>query len=220
MAKAEKAGETPQEIALAEISMARLQDYRKRWAPLVTKLRDQVRADGAQGSQARRLAAGKATTDNEVRFSQAGDKLEAALTGSGAAPSSGKFKTAVTGLNTDQAAARGMSMVASDEAISDAYVQGLGRIAAMGRGQSSQAVEGLGAVARRSAQQAQQDAEIALAQRAGRAQLVGQVAGFGLGGGFKGMGDQMQAKFSQTDLGGSGFGTGLAYGNQDIGGFI
>jgi hypothetical protein len=46
------------------------------------------------------------------------------------------------------------------------------------------------------------------------------VAGFGLGGGFKGMGDQMQAKFSQTDLGGSGFGTGLAYDNQDIGGFI
>lgn len=220
MGKSQERRETPQEIALAEVSMARLQDYRKRWQPLVTKLRDQVRADGAQGSAARRLAAGKSTTDNEVRFSQAGDKLEAALTGSGAAPSSGKFKTAVTGLNTDQAAARGMSMVASDEAISDAYVQGLGRIAAMGRGQSGQAIEGMGAIARRSAAQAQQDAEIALAQRAGRAQLAGQVAGFGLAGGFNGVGDQLQAKFSQTDLGGSGFGTGLAYGNQDIGGFI
>jgi len=29
-----------------------------------------------------------------------------------------------------------------------------------------------------------------------------------------------QAAFSQTGLGGSGFGTGLAYGNQDIGAFI
>jgi hypothetical protein len=29
-----------------------------------------------------------------------------------------------------------------------------------------------------------------------------------------------QAAFSQTGFGGSGFGTGLAYGNQDLGAFI
>jgi hypothetical protein len=33
-------------------------------------------------------------------------------------------------------------------------------------------------------------------------------------------GGGLQAGFSQTSLGGSGFGTGLAYGNQDIGAFI
>jgi hypothetical protein len=33
-------------------------------------------------------------------------------------------------------------------------------------------------------------------------------------------GSGIQAAFSQTGLGGSGFGTGLAYGNQDIGAFI
>jgi hypothetical protein len=33
-------------------------------------------------------------------------------------------------------------------------------------------------------------------------------------------GSGLQAAFSQTALGGSGFGTGLAYGNQDIGAFI
>ena len=33
-------------------------------------------------------------------------------------------------------------------------------------------------------------------------------------------GNRAQAAFSQTGLGGSGFGTGLAYGNQDLGGFI
>jgi hypothetical protein len=33
-------------------------------------------------------------------------------------------------------------------------------------------------------------------------------------------GSGAQAAFSQTALGGSGFGTGLAYGNQDLGGFI
>jgi hypothetical protein len=33
-------------------------------------------------------------------------------------------------------------------------------------------------------------------------------------------GSGLQASFSQTGLGGSGFGTGLAYGNQDIGAFV
>jgi len=45
--------------------------------------------------------------------------------------------------------------------------------------------------------------------------LPGQIAGIsaGGGGGFGGL----QASFSQTPIGGSGFGSGLAYGNQDLG---
>ena len=51
------------------------------------------------------------------------------------------------------------------------------------------------------------------------AQFAGMQYGRGgnaFGGGFGGM----QASFSQTPLGGSGFGTGLAYGNQDLGAFL
>ena len=47
------------------------------------------------------------------------------------------------------------------------------------------------------------------------AQMAGMRAGGG-GGGFGGL----QAAFSQTALGGSGFGTGLAYGNQDLGAYF
>lgn len=47
------------------------------------------------------------------------------------------------------------------------------------------------------------------------AQMAGMRAGGG-GGGFSGL----QASFSQTPLGSSGFGTGLAYGNQDLGLFL
>lgn len=39
-------------------------------------------------------------------------------------------------------------------------------------------------------------------------------------GGFGGGGNRLQASFSNTGLGSSGFGTGLAYGNQDFGGYI
>ena len=41
----------------------------------------------------------------------------------------------------------------------------------------------------------------------------------GLGGGFPTVGG-LQAGFAGTPLGGAGFGTGFAYGNQDIGGFL
>jgi hypothetical protein len=49
-------------------------------------------------------------------------------------------------------------------------------------------------------------------QLAGMRMMTGQPIGSGFGG--------LQASFSQTGLGSSGFGTGLAYGNQDIGEFI
>jgi hypothetical protein len=44
--------------------------------------------------------------------------------------------------------------------------------------------------------------------------------GKGFGNLFGGVGDSLQSSFSQTGLGSSGFGTGLAYGNQDLGAFL
>jgi hypothetical protein len=46
--------------------------------------------------------------------------------------------------------------------------------------------------------------------------IPAQMAGMRAGGGFGGL----QASFSQTPLGSSGFGSGLAYGNQDLGLFL
>jgi hypothetical protein len=61
--------------------------------------------------------------------------------------------------------------------------------------------------------------ELAQAQAYGQllnipAQVAGMRAGGGGGGGGFG---GLQASFSQTPIGGAGFGTGLAYGNQDLG---
>lgn len=51
--------------------------------------------------------------------------------------------------------------------------------------------------------------------------LGGALGGYGLAGGsFSNFGNNVQSAFSQTPLGSSGFGTGLAYGNQDIGTFL
>lgn len=208
---------SPQELALAEVATARLADYKKRWAPLQAKLREDVRSAGAQGSAERRQAAGKVATDTAVGFGDATTKLTEGLGGSGRGS---KIKSAITGLSNDEATSKGLGWASADQMIDDAWAEGMGRIVSMGQGQASDSVEGFGSLARRGAAQAGQDANLALQRRMGNAQMGAQLAGFGLAGGFDGMGDQIQAKFSQTTPGGSGFGTGLAYGNQDIGKFI
>lgn len=215
--KSQKQAVSPNEIALAEVATAKLADYKKRWAPLMSKLREDVRSAGALDSFERQRAAGKSATDNAVQFGDATTQLQNTLASTG---QGSKIKGAITGIGKDQATSRGLGFVASDQAIDDAWTEGMGRLVTMGQGESAGALEGFGQLAQRGAAQASQDAQLALQRRMGNAQLGAQAVGFGLAGGFDGLGDKMQAKFSQTGLGGSGFGTGLAYGNQDIGAFI
>lgn len=213
--KKEGVPETAQQKALAEVAMKQLADYRQRWAPLQRQLASRITASGAPDSRERRQAAGKAATDNAVQFGGAQRQVEAATTATAGLGSS-RTKLAVSGLGDDKATSRSLGLAGADQAVDDAYMEGLGMLTAMGRGERAGAVQGMATMAARSGQQAAADAESSLRRRAGNAQLVGQVAGFGLAGGFNGVGDAMQAKFSTTDVGGSGFGTGLAYGNQDL----
>jgi hypothetical protein len=50
--------------------------------------------------------------------------------------------------------------------------------------------------------------------------IGGTIAGAGGFSGFGGGGSGLQAQFSQTPIGSSGFGSGLAYGNQDLGSYF
>lgn len=178
--KDDKVKETPQQKALAEVAMAQMADYKQRWLPVQRKLAESIRADGAPGSSARTQAAGRASTETAVRFGEARGGLEGALTDSGAGPNSSKFKLATAGLGDDEATSRGLGFVAADQAIDDAYLQGLGALTALGRGEKAQAMGGMQRVADMSGRQAAADAEMSAQKRAGNAQMVGQVAGFGL----------------------------------------
>lgn len=220
MSKAPEQKETPQQRALAELAMKQLQDYKQRWLPVQQKLAENVQLMAKPGSAERKIAAGKVATDTAVRFTEGKGAVENALTQRGAGAGSSKFKIASAGMGDDEATARGLGFVAADQQIDDAYMQALGQLTALGRGERAGAVQGMGDVAALSGRQAAADAEMSAARRAGNAQLVGQFAGMGMSGAFNGAGDRLQAKFSQTGLGGSGFGTGLAYGNQDMGAFL
>jgi hypothetical protein len=182
--KQEGVKETAQQKALAEVAMKQLGDYRKRWSPLQSQLAEQITSAGAPDSQERRKAAGKASTDNAVQFGSAQDKITdtlASRTGLG----SSRTKLAIASGGDDQATSRGLGLAGADQAIDDAYMQGLGALTAIGRGERAGAVQGMSQIADASGRQAQADAASSLGRRMGNAQLVGQVAGFGLAGGFK-----------------------------------
>jgi len=212
-----KVQETAAQRAQAEHAMNQLQDYRQRWLPVQQHLASTILEQGAEGSEARTMAAGKASTDTAMSFDKANSALEKSLTNSGAAPGSARANLATTGLGTDEASAGGLGHLMSEQQMTDAYTQNLGALMSLGRGERATVGSSMTNMARDSAAQAQADAQAALMQRESNAQLVGQVAGFGVQQGLSKQGsDKIQSMFSQTSLGGSGFGTGLAYGNQDL----
>ncbi len=178
--KAGTVSETPQERAAAEHAVAQMKDYRQRWLPLQQKLASTIEDEGKAGSSARRLAAGKASTDTAMAFQKSEEQLEKGLSNSGAAPGSSRANLAITGLGTDAAASTGVGHMMSEQAIDDAYTQGLGALTSLGRGEKAAVGNALTAQARQSAGQAATDAQISLMNRQGDAQIAGQVAGFGI----------------------------------------
>lgn len=217
--RAEETKETPQQRAMVELALNQVKDYKTRWLPLQKNLATHIADTFKPGSSARKSAEGAASTSTEAQFADARTGLESTLARTGGL-GSGKSKLAIAGMGEDQATATGMGLVGANDAVDDAYIGGLGTIAALGRGQKAGAIEGLTQQAAMSGRQASEDARASLEHRMGNAQLVGQLAGTGFGLMKPGAVDRAQAAFSQTSLGSSGFGSGLAYGNQDLGAFI
>ena len=172
--------ETPAQRALAEHAVNQLQDYKQRWLPVQQKLARQIEEQGAPDSAARRLAAGKSSTDTAIAFEKAGKGLEASLSNAGVGPGSSRANLALTGLDTDTAASKAAGGLMSDQMLDDAYIQGLGSLAAIGRGERASVGQSLSAQAQQSGAQAQADASASLMEQQGNAALGAQLAGFGL----------------------------------------
>ena len=172
--------ETPAQRALAEHAVNQLQDYKQRWLPVQQKLARQIIEQGVPDSAARRLAAGKSSTDTAIAFEKAGKGLEASLSNAGVGPGSSRANLALTGLDTDTAASKAAGGLMSDQMLDDAYIQGLGSLAAIGRGERASVGQSLSAQAQQSGAQAQADASASLMEHQGNAALGAQLVGFGL----------------------------------------
>lgn len=173
--------QTPAQRAMAEVAVQQLTDFKQRWQPVQRQLADTIVKAGQRDSTERERARGMATTDAAAQFGDAQTKLREQTQAAGLGGSS-KQKLAIAGLSDDAAISTGMGVAGADQQIDDAYVQGLGQVMALGRGEKATAVQGMSDIARRSGQQAANDAGMALQRRAGNAQVVGQALGLGMSG--------------------------------------
>jgi hypothetical protein len=178
--KPQQQGETPQQRAMTQLALDKVQDYKKRWLPLQKNLAQHIADMAPEGSQARREAKGIASNSTEAQFSGARAGLESKLAQTGGLGSS-KAKLAITGMGEDEAGAMGQGLTGADQRVDDAYVSGLNTIMALGRGQQGAAIKGTMDQATMANRQAQEDASLSLQNRMGNAQMVGQLAGTGLG---------------------------------------
>ena len=172
--------ETPAQVAMAEHARNLMTDYKQRWLPVQQNLSRQIQGMGEAGSAQRKQAGGMASSAVEQQFARAEPKLEAGLTATGALPGSSKANLAIAGLGADKAMSKGMATTISDQHIDDAYTKGLQALMLQGRGERAQVGNGLAQQAQISGMQAQQDADIALQGRAGRAELGATAVGMGM----------------------------------------
>lgn len=179
--------ETSQQRALADYASKQLTDYKNRWLPVQKNLIAQAQEMGKADSAVRNRAEGRVAADTGTQFSAAESGLEKSLSNNGVMGSS-KSKLAITGLGDDQAKSKGLGITMADQQVDDAYTQALGALAATGRGERAAVGDSLTQQATSSARQATADAEASLAERAGNARVVGQLAGFGLQSGMASFG--------------------------------
>lgn len=176
----EDTAETPQQRAMVQLALNKVQDYKQRWLPLQKNLASHIAGMIKPGSSASKAARGAASTSTEAEFADARTGLETTLAQRGGLGSS-KAKLAIAGMGEDQATAQGLGLTGADQQVEDAYVSGLSTIMALGQGQQAGAVQGLTRQAAMSGRQAAEDAALSLDRRMGNAQLVGQLAGTGFG---------------------------------------
>ena len=167
--------ETAQQRAMTEFAVNQLQDYTKRWLPLQKRLAAQTVESGAAGSAARKSATGRSNVDTQIAFAGAGDALEKKLAGTGRNPAA-----AMTGLSDSMATSRGMGQMTANQSVDDAYTETLAALAATGRGERAGVSNSLSRQAAMSGEQANADAQSALAKETAIGEVAGNLAGYGL----------------------------------------
>jgi hypothetical protein len=169
--------ETPQEKALAQISIDRYRQYKQDWLPLQQRASEIVRRMGEKDSYERTRAVGRAATEAGGAFDEASDAVAIGEQNRGVNAGSSAFRMKQAELGDERAQATGVAMAGAENAIDDAYVQGLSAIMATGRNQSGQGIRGLGESADMAGRNAAAAAGVAAQRRAGNIELGSSIAG-------------------------------------------
>ncbi|QQB19346.1 hypothetical protein I6H43_17775 [Aeromonas jandaei] len=123
--------------------------------------------------------AGTAALGTAQSFGEARSSLADSMAAGGIDPTSGKYQTAMSDLETDQALSQTDTTNRAQSSQQDKYVAGLKDVVSIGAGQKAEALAGMGDVASTSLRKAAFDAQNSFADKQATAGLVGAVAGAG-----------------------------------------
>lgn len=169
-------GTTPQQVELLKIAQFQAQRFQQKELPAIKEFGQQITAAHEPGSFERTRSLGQASGETSAAFGQAEQQADQVAAQRGQLGSA-KHKLDAVDMGADAASATGLGAVAANQGAEDQYVSGLGRMAGIGRGQQSAAVNGAATAADISGQQAADAAQRSLQSSIGTAGLVGQGIG-------------------------------------------
>lgn len=124
--------------------------------------------------------AGTAALGTAQSFGEARSGLADSLAAGGVDPTSGKYQSAMSNLETDQALSHTDTTNRAQSSQQDRYVAGLKDVVSIGAGQKAEALAGMGDVANTSLRKAASDAQLSFQDKQATAGLVGAVGGAAL----------------------------------------
>lgn len=169
--------ETEAQRAAADVAMEQWNLYNsdlKQYEDIFMNKVDDLNSEREYDKLAGTAALGTAKTFGDARAGMA-DSMAAG----GIDPTSGKYQTAMSDLETDQALSQTDTTNRAQSSQQDKYVAGLKDVVSIGAGQKAESLAGMGDVASTSLRKAAFDAQNSFADKQATAGLVGAVAGAG-----------------------------------------
>lgn len=169
--------ETPEERQLARIATERHQRYKELFRPVENEYIERVQGiDEGDADQ----AAGMVSAGLEHEGAARGDEVRQGLIETGAAPGSGRFNTAESGVDQAVASGKGLGIGRSRRRTENRRLAGIESAISIGQGEDAEAMSTISDVARETQQESIEDARIAANNRGANAQAFGSAAGLGL----------------------------------------
>ncbi|BBR39392.1 hypothetical protein WP3W19E03_19170 [Aeromonas veronii] len=169
--------ETEAQKAAAGVAMEQWNLYNsdlKRYEDIFMDKVDDLNSEREYDKLAGTAALGTAKTFGDARAGMA-DSMAAG----GIDPTSGKYQTAMSNLETDQALSQTDTTNRAQSSQQDRHVAGLKDVVSIGAGQKAESLAGMGDVATTSLRKATSDAQSSFQSQQATAGLVGTVAGAG-----------------------------------------
>ncbi|HDZ8876955.1 TPA: hypothetical protein RUX67_000956 [Aeromonas dhakensis] len=184
--------ETEAQKAAADVATEQWNIYKSDLQQYEDGFMDKV--DGLNSEREYDKLAGTAALGTAQSFGEARAGLADSLAAGGVDPTSGKYQSAMSNLETDQALSQTDTTNRAQSSQQDRYVAGLKDVVSIGAGQKAEALAGMGDVANTSLRKAASDAQTSFQSKQATAGLVGSVAGAGAAYGLR------QAKYTEQDF--------------------